>query len=140
MLLPTTALLQLANPQEAQVTMSLQNLRTALDSLSVASSVLQGSMAVEPSTTSPVEASAEAALIYTTLYPALTCQGACDTISSCKDSGKGSYCKIANSPSMCFALYWKTDGSGTRSFCYAGDNDCPESQPVMCDGATEIVI
>jgi hypothetical protein len=68
-----------------------------------------------------------------TISPDELCNDFCAGIESCMQSKQGSYCKIANSPSTCFALYWKQDPEGGKIMCYASDSDCPETDPVLCD-------
>lgn len=72
-------------------------------------------------------------------YP-LTCDSLCEALPSCKASGQGSYCKIANSPSVCFSLYWKSDATGNHTVCRAGDADCPETSPVLCQAVSDSAI
>lgn len=61
------------------------------------------------------------------------CAELCDSIDSCSKTSQGSYCKLANNPHTCFALYWKVDSTGTKIVCYAGDSDCPDTDPVICE-------
>ena len=72
--------------------------------------------------------------------PPATCDQLCDSLASCSKATKGSYCKLANSPSTCFGLYWKTSPDGKRIVCYAGDEGCPDTDPVLCSSADEVPI
>lgn len=69
--------------------------------------------------------------------PDEVCQDYCDELSTCAAAKHGSYCKIANSPSTCFSLYWKTDETGQKIICYASDADCPDAEPVLCNTITD---
>ncbi len=61
------------------------------------------------------------------------CNDLCAGLDSCLNSNQGSYCKIANSPSTCFALYWKTDENGMKTICFASEPGCAETDPVICN-------
>lgn len=67
------------------------------------------------------------------MTPDELCHSYCVGLDNCQKSGQGSYCKTANSPNICFALYWKVSEDGSKVACYASDGDCPETDPVLCD-------
>ena len=69
----------------------------------------------------------------TELVQASACAKLCESIDSCTKTNQGSYCKLANDPHTCFALYWKVDSTGSKIVCYTGDSDCPETDPVLCE-------
>jgi hypothetical protein len=101
-----------------------------------ASSLVMGHLDISfspvPDTTSAPEVAAMA-VEAPTKTPDEICSGFCDGISTCDKSAQGSYCKLANSPNVCFALNWKTSEDGSKVMCYAGDADCPPTEPVLCN-------
>ena len=134
MIISTVALLQQNDANKGAIIVNLADLHTALNSLEVASSVLKGSM---PTTT--LDPPATAATTITKDASSVTCDSLCESLTSCKGGGKGSYCKLANSPSICFGLYWN-NVDGKKVVCYTGDALCPETDPIICQGAAGIII
>jgi hypothetical protein len=75
----------------------------------------------------------------TTVEPSPSCEQVCSSISTCQSSSQSSYCKLANNPNTCFALFWRKEGE-RRVICYAGDKDCPTTDPVLCDDTDHIIL
>lgn len=135
MIISTAALLQQKDANRSPIIMNLADLHAALNSLEVASSVLKGSI---PTTT--LDKPATTATTMTKDSPSsVTCDSLCESLTSCKGGGQGSYCKLANSPSICFGLYWN-NVDGKKVACYAGEAVCPETDPIICQGPAGIVI
>jgi hypothetical protein len=56
------------------------------------------------------------------------CEDVCETLTACKNSGQGSYCKPGH-VSVCFGLYEQNNGT----ICYyQEDPSCEQSKPVEC--------
>ena len=81
----------------------------------------------------------EPRLMATTAGPAPTCEQACASLATCTAGGQSSYCKKANDPNTCFGLYWRAAEAG-KVVCFAGDADCPQTDPVICDDSEHIIL
>jgi hypothetical protein len=112
---------QVSFAMETRTTLNPESTLPA-DSIEALPSTLTGPTLADPSSEQVIGSVGESA-----------CAKLCDSIDSCSNTSQGSYCKLANSPHTCFALYWKVDSTGTKIVCYTGDSDCPETDPVICE-------